>query len=35
MPAEERAERAAGSKAVSEARTPHDWLADQLAAGRS
>jgi trehalose 6-phosphate synthase len=32
MPAAERAERAAGLKAASEARTPHHWLGDQLAA---
>lgn len=31
----ERAERAAGLRAASAARTPHDWLADQLRAGPS
>jgi trehalose 6-phosphate synthase len=32
MASAERAERAAGLRRASEARTPHDWLADQLAA---
>jgi trehalose 6-phosphate synthase len=32
MPAPERAERAAQLRAIAEARTPGDWLADQLAA---
>lgn len=36
MPPPERAERAAGLKRAAEARTPHDWLGEQLAAaGRS
>ena len=35
MPAAERAERAAGLRAASEARTPHDWLADQTRAAGS